>query len=318
MSVVTRPFTGFHISFSNDRPSPAKLVRLSESDRVRDEPTKVAPSVPLPDEIDTFTLGVEPQAAMGEAPRLDIGLEAESPREESWAPLEVEKTLGQLMTEARKYRGLSREDAAEQTSIPAYYIRMIESDCYDAIPDQLYLLPFFQRYAIFLGIDAQQVVARFIRDFEKAESEIVAPPSPKKAVPKAAATKGLNRWRRVAEAAAIVGILLPLVGWEVGKMRIASHRNSSGSNIAANSTTTRSLSSVPASSAPPAVVAPVSAPPQETVVSAAAPEKSVVSSAAPVAPDQIAPAPQTPIRSRHHARSHRLTHHSRHLKRGIS
>jgi cytoskeletal protein RodZ len=317
MSVVTRPFTSFHINFSNDRPNHAKMVRLSESDRVRDEPTKVAPSVSLPDETDTFTLGVEPQAALVEAPHLDIGLEAESPREETWAPLEVEKTLGQLMTEARKYRGLSREDAAEQTSIPAYYIRMIESDCYDAIPDQLYLLPFFQRYAIFLGIDAQQVVARFIRDFEKAESEIVAPPAPKKTSPKAAATNVLHRWRRVAEAAAIVGILLPLAGWEIGKLRVASRRSSTDSNIAAISTTTRSLS-VPPSSAPPAVVAPVSGPPRETVVSSAAPEKAVVSSAAPVTPDQTAAAPQTPIRSRHHARSHRLSHHWRHLKRGIS
>ena len=318
MSVVTRPLTGFYRNYSNDRPSPTKLVRLSESDRVVDEPIKAAAFESLPDELDTFTLGTEPSAELVEEPRVDINVEAGSPAEETWAPLEVEKTLGQLMTEARKYRGLSREEAADQTSITAYYIRMIESDCYDAIPDQLYLLPFFQRYATFLKIDAQQVVARFIRDFEKAENEIAAPPASHKASQKAPATNVQHRWRRVAEAAAIFGILLPLVGWEIGRMHIASQRNSGNAKIASISTATKSISSVPPNTAPPPSVTPASAPASEPMASSSAPEKAVVSSAAPVSADPVAPAVQSPIRSRHRSHSHRLTHHSRHLKRGIS
>jgi cytoskeletal protein RodZ len=317
MSVVTRPLTGFYRNYSNDRPNQTKLVRLSESDRVFDEPIKAAAYDRLPDETDTFTLGTEPQEVFAKAPGPEITVEASLPAEDTWAPLEVEKTLGQLMTESRKRRGFSREEAAEQTSIPAYYIRMIESDCYDAIPDQLYLLPFFQRYAIFLGIDAQQVVARFIRDFEKAENELAAPPAPKKASQKVSASNVAHRWRRIAEAAAIVGILLPLIGWEVGRMRVANQRNSGNTNIASISTSTKSLASIQPSNDSPAIVTAPAAPPREAVVPPPAPEKAVAS-AAPVATEQIAPAPQAPIRSRRRSHTHRLSHHLRHLKRGIS
>ena len=87
---------------------------------------------------------------------------------------------------------------------------MIESDSYDAIPDQLYLLPFFRRYADFLGLDAQKVVSRFICDFEKAENEVVVPPAP------SAYSKALLKWRQIA-AAAVVGAILASVyrmgGW---------------------------------------------------------------------------------------------------------
>ena len=307
MSVVTRPFAGFYRSFSNDRPSHKTLVSLSDSDRVFDAPHQVSAASPLAPEIDRFTLGTEPHEAVVEAPSFDTTLETGSAHEETWAALEVEKSLGQLMTEARDRRGLSRAEAAEQTNIPEYYIRMIESDCYDAIPDQLYLLPFFERYAIVLGIDAQQVVTRFLRDFEKAENEIVAAPASSRAshVP---ATNVLHRWRRIAEAAAIVGVLLPLVGWEVGKMRAANHHNADVASVATISPATKAPPSIQPNNAPPPVVAPPSPPP----------EQAVASSAAPIAPEQVAPAPQTPIRSHRHSRSHRISHHGRHLKRGVS
>jgi len=105
-----------------------------------------------------------------------------------------------------------------QTRIPAYYVRMIESDSYDAIPDQLYLLPFFRRYAIFLGLDEQKVVARFIRDFEKSENEIVETKAPR--------SKGSNRkppnlklWRQVATAVVIVGLLLTFLARGIAMIR---------------------------------------------------------------------------------------------------
>lgn len=65
--------------------------------------------------------------------------------------------LGQLMTETREH-------------LPIYHIEMMESGDYAAIPDQLYLLPFFSRYATFLGLAVEQVPSRFMRDFEKAEN----------------------------------------------------------------------------------------------------------------------------------------------------
>jgi cytoskeletal protein RodZ len=313
MSVVTRPFTGFYRNYSNDRPSHAKLVRLSETDRVLDEPIKVAAYSGLPDDGDTFTLGTEPPTASIEAPSFEGSLEAESPHEETWAALEVEKTLGQVMTESRKYRGFSREQVAEQTSIPEYYIRMIESDCYDAIPDQLYLLPFFQRYAIFLGIDAQQVVARFIRDFEKAENEVVAPPASRKAP----VTNGMHRWRRIAEAAAIVGILLPLAGWEIGAMRAAHSRKINDSNVVVSSAAQPSPAIASAAQPSPAIATADARPDTPAQVPAPLPVEVTTAAKSGTIP-QAPPAPHVQTRQHRHSRTHQLSHHWRHPKRVAS
>ena len=50
---------------------------------------------------------------------------------------------------------------------------MIESDSYGLISDQLYLVPFLRRYATFLGLDAEEVASRFVRDVQRAESNVV-------------------------------------------------------------------------------------------------------------------------------------------------
>jgi len=133
-----------------------------------------------------------------------------STRDDTWSGLYVNQTLGQLMTQTRKHLGLSREQVASQTNIPAYYVRMIESDSYDAIPDQLYLLPFFRRYAEFLGLDAQKVVSRFILDFEKAENQVAETPTP------TAYAKALLKWRQIATATVLGAILLPCIAWGIG------------------------------------------------------------------------------------------------------
>src|SRR5258708_35275773 len=180
MAVVRSLFGRFSGDASSDLKTPGKLVCLGDDDRVADEPSEA-----ISDALDGLN---NDQSVVEE--KFSFGVEFGDA---------AEQTLGQLMTASREHRGLSREQVAEQTRIPAYYVRMIESDSYDAIPDQLYLLPFFRRYAIFLGIDEQKVVARFIVDFEKAENEIVdikalkvpkLPKSPK--APKAAKAPAPN------------------------------------------------------------------------------------------------------------------------------
>src|SRR6266404_8194119 len=166
MAVVRSLFGRFSRDASSDLKVADNIVCLSDYDRVVDNPVEAFVLRDQSDVPEKFTLGIK---------------DVDSPRQ----------TLGELMTASREKSGLTREQVAEQTHIPAYYVRMIESDSYDAIPDQLYLLPFFRRYAIFLGLDAQKVVSRFIVDFEKAENEIdikalKAPKPPKAAkVPKA-------------------------------------------------------------------------------------------------------------------------------------
>src|SRR5260370_15282089 len=171
MAVVRSLFGGVSGDASSDIKTPGNLVCLGDADRVADEPSEA-----ISDALDGLN---NDQSVVEE--KFSFGVEFGDA---------ADQTLGQLMTASREHRGLSREQVAEQTRIPAYYVRMIESDSYAAIPDQLYLLPFFRRYAIFLGLDEQKVVSRFIRDFEKAEHAIVDA--------KAARSKGpnLKLWRQ--------------------------------------------------------------------------------------------------------------------------
>lgn len=283
MSVIRYPFPLLSGVDPAAQANQNNFIRLSDADRVLDEPNDV---------------GVGDRRAANATAPLAGAVEDVPAREDAWSGLEVDQTLGQLMTDFRKHRGLSRDQVAEQTNIPSYYIRMIESDQYDAIPDQLYLLPFFRRYAVFLGLDAQKVVSRFISDFEKAESELIQPPPPKK---KTMPTEFIRRWRQVAQAAVVVGILLPCLAWGIETMRGAFR--SSGDHSPAVAV---------AKIAPPPInteshtVAPV---PAETVSTATIPTAPTVSSAP-------APMPQ-PLHAKTRQRrshGHPLSRHRRHSR----
>jgi cytoskeletal protein RodZ len=83
--------------------------------------------------------------------------------------LSNEHSLGKIMAMAREARGFSREQAASASNIPGYYLTMIETDDYSSIADQLYLLPFLRRYAIFVALEPEEVASRFIRDVQRAD-----------------------------------------------------------------------------------------------------------------------------------------------------
>ncbi|HYB92369.1 MAG TPA: helix-turn-helix domain-containing protein [Candidatus Binataceae bacterium] len=119
-------------------------------------------------------------------------------------------TLGRFISDARKQRGLSADDVTNQTRIPARYIKMIESDSYSLISDQLYLLPFLRRYAAFLGLDAEDVATRFIRDVQHAETNVV-----RISEPIAMVAHKSNRWRYVALGVliAVLAVLLADLAW---------------------------------------------------------------------------------------------------------
>jgi cytoskeletal protein RodZ len=76
----------------------------------------------------------------------------------------ADPSLGAFLTAARERRGLTRDAAVKETRIPAHYA---------AIADQLYLLPFIRRYAQFLGLDAEEIAIRFVREVQRAESNVV-------------------------------------------------------------------------------------------------------------------------------------------------
>jgi cytoskeleton protein RodZ len=89
------------------------------------------------------------------------------------AAAEPEISLGKIVTEARERKGLTREQVVIEAHLPAHYVKMIETDSYGLISDQLYLVPFLRRYAAFLGLDAEDVASRFVRDVQHAEANVV-------------------------------------------------------------------------------------------------------------------------------------------------
>ena len=89
------------------------------------------------------------------------------------AAVEPEISLGRIVTEARERKGLTREQVVIEAHLPAHYVKMIETDSYGLISDQLYLVPFLRRYAAFLGLDAEDVASRFVRDVQHAEANVV-------------------------------------------------------------------------------------------------------------------------------------------------
>lgn len=85
----------------------------------------------------------------------------------------AEQSLGQLITETRERKGLTREQVATDAHLPSHYVKMIETDSYDLISDRLYLVPFLRRYAAFLGLDAEEIASRFVTNVQHAEANVV-------------------------------------------------------------------------------------------------------------------------------------------------
>ena len=85
----------------------------------------------------------------------------------------AEPSLGQVITEARERKSLTREQVATEAHLPPHYVKMIETDSYDMISDRLYLVPFLRRYASFLGLDAEEIASRFVTNVQHAEANVV-------------------------------------------------------------------------------------------------------------------------------------------------
>jgi cytoskeletal protein RodZ len=137
--------------------------------------------------------------------------------------LSSDHSLGAIMTLAREARGFSRDQAAKASNIPGYYLTMIETDDYSSIADQLYLLPFLRRYAVFVALEPEEVASRFIRDVQRADmnpgrtSEPIAMFEPRRPFP----------WRAIMTIAwATVAIAAGWFGYRYYQARKASMANS--------------------------------------------------------------------------------------------
>ena len=159
-----------------------------------------------------------------------------------------ETSLGKLLANARERRGLSREDAITETRIPDHYLRMMESNDYSMISDQLYLLPFLRKYAVFLQLDPEEIGMRFVREVQRADNN---PPPVRLAEPldKVHRRKRHN-WTGII---VVIGLLAVIVGAYIAESRHNDSGDSSApataiapANGAANTPMIKPVAPVPA------------------------------------------------------------------------
>jgi cytoskeleton protein RodZ len=140
---------------------------------------------------------------------------------------EADSTLGRFLVAARERRGVTRDEAVGQTHIPDHYIRMMESNDYSMISDQLYLLPFLRRYATFLELDPEETAMRFVREVQRSDNN----PPARMAEPLHEASRHKRGGRYSTALIAIILLIAALVGLYV----LDQERHRAGSTTPATS-----------------------------------------------------------------------------------
>jgi cytoskeletal protein RodZ len=144
---------------------------------------------------------------------------------------EPEPSVGALLAAVREQRGISTADAAKQSPIPDYYLRMIEKNDYSMISDPLYLLPFVRRYAKFLALDSEEIATRFVSEAELVHKGLLASGAAKS--PHLSVRK-TRWWLRVILALAMIALIF-LAAYLFESRRLAGGRVSANSGAPATS-----------------------------------------------------------------------------------
>lgn len=97
------------------------------------------------------------------------------PPEPGCAALAGTDRVGALLRDARERRGLSVEGLAQITRIRASVLRAIESDALDALPPSIFLRGFLRAYAREVGLDPEETVRGYLRQFEAAAPTVENP-----------------------------------------------------------------------------------------------------------------------------------------------
>jgi cytoskeleton protein RodZ len=84
-------------------------------------------------------------------------------------------SLGQELKQLREDKGISLRQISDATHIGMRFLQAIESDSFDALPGGIFNRSFVRKYAKYIGVDEEQVLARY--DHQVAEQPI-EPPKP--------------------------------------------------------------------------------------------------------------------------------------------
>jgi Helix-turn-helix domain/RodZ C-terminal domain len=75
----------------------------------------------------------------------------------------MDKSVGQVLQEARTRRGLDLNEAERVTKIRVKFLRAMEEDRWGALPAPVYARSFLATYARFLGLDVEPLVEQYER-----------------------------------------------------------------------------------------------------------------------------------------------------------
>lgn len=67
--------------------------------------------------------------------------------------------IGEILKNAREKKGITIQQAEEDTKIRAKYLIALEDENYDHIPGKVYVKGFLNNYASYLGLDSQELIA---------------------------------------------------------------------------------------------------------------------------------------------------------------
>lgn len=81
-------------------------------------------------------------------------------------------TAGETLREARGRLGLSEKEVADRLHITMHYVKSLESDSYEKLPGAVFAKGYIRSYALLLGLDAQEVVARYDQHTSQQKADI--------------------------------------------------------------------------------------------------------------------------------------------------
>ena len=94
-------------------------------------------------------------------PNEDTGAGHPHLREVGAEPLDEEASVAAELIRARQARGIDLPDAARELRIRLEYITALEEQRFDDLPGGPYAIGFLRSYATYLGLDGENIIARF-------------------------------------------------------------------------------------------------------------------------------------------------------------
>lgn len=125
--------------------------------------------------------------------------------------------IGDTLSEARTRRGVDLDEVHAATGIRPRYLRAIEQEDWDALPEEFYARSFIRKYAVFVDVDPEPLVAEYRRQRGTTGGLGDAPTSPfartssrrAEALRRRRARQGVYAW--LGGAAVVVAIIVVIV-----------------------------------------------------------------------------------------------------------